>query len=60
MTSKTRHADKVNLLGFGGVNLSNTTALCSEIEETRINNLFIGYIEGTGTAIKQFVCNNGS
>ncbi|KAL8809398.1 MAG: hypothetical protein Q9200_003446 [Gallowayella weberi] len=34
----------------------NRTMLCSEIDETVINNLFIGYINGTGTATKRYVC----
>ncbi|KAL9595305.1 MAG: hypothetical protein Q9219_006527 [cf. Caloplaca sp. 3 TL-2023] len=41
--------------GFGGGN--NRTTLCNEIDETLINNLFIGYINGTGTAVKRYVCN---
>ncbi|KAL8804565.1 MAG: hypothetical protein Q9182_002480 [Xanthomendoza sp. 2 TL-2023] len=32
---------------------TNRTMLCNEIDETVINNLFIAYINGTGTAIKR-------
>lgn len=43
--------------GFGGVSVtSDWAALCNLIDETLINNLFMGYVEGTGTAVKQYVC----
>ncbi|KAL8870690.1 MAG: hypothetical protein Q9174_003322 [Haloplaca sp. 1 TL-2023] len=39
-----------------GVIPANQTALCNVVEEDLLNRLSIGYIEGRGTAIKQFVC----
>ncbi|KAL8926672.1 MAG: hypothetical protein Q9208_002746 [Pyrenodesmia sp. 3 TL-2023] len=30
-------------------------ALCKLIDETLLNNLFIGYVEGTGTAVKKYI-----
>ncbi|KAI4226630.1 MAG: hypothetical protein L6R40_008271 [Gallowayella cf. fulva] len=36
---------------FGGC--ANRTTLCDEVDETLINNLFIAYINGTGTAVKK-------
>ena len=40
--------------GFaGGTNLA---TLCSEIESDLIDNIFIGYVEGGGTAVKNYVC----
>ena len=38
----------------GGTNLA---TLCSEIEDTLIDNLFIGFIPNVGTAVKNYVCN---
>ena len=37
----------------GGTNLA---TLCNEINETLLNNLFIGFIDKGGTAIKNYVC----
>lgn len=41
----------------GGPNLA---TLCSEIETTLINNIFIGYVPNGGTAVKNFVCSAAS
>ena len=41
----------------GGPNLA---ALCSEIEAARIDALFIGYIPGVGSAVKDYVCSAAS
>lgn len=41
----------------GGPNLA---ALCSEIEATLIDNLFINYIPNVGTEVKDYVCNAAS
>ena len=41
----------------GGTNLA---TLCSEIETTIINNIFINYISDQGTAIKDYVCSAAS
>ncbi|KAL9581001.1 MAG: hypothetical protein Q9212_004155 [Teloschistes hypoglaucus] len=45
------------LAGFGGG--TNRTTLCNEIDENLLNNLFIAYVNGTGTDIKRFVCGTG-
>ena len=37
----------------GGTDLQ---TLCDEIQETLLNNLFINYIEGVGTQVRNFVC----
>ncbi|KAI4234147.1 MAG: hypothetical protein LQ349_003974 [Xanthoria aureola] len=45
----------VQVLGrFGGC--TDRATLCKEIDETLINNLAIGFVEKTGTAVKQYVC----
>ena len=41
----------------GGPNLA---TLCSEIEATLIDNVFIGYIPKVGTAVKDYVCSAAS
>lgn len=41
----------------GGPNLA---TLCSEIDATLINNIFIGYILNVGTAVKDYVCSAAS
>ena len=41
----------------GGPNL---TALCSDIDATLIDNVFINYILGVGTAVKDYVCSAAS
>lgn len=41
----------------GGPNLA---TLCSEIEATLIDNIFIGYIPKVGTAVKNYVCSAAS
>ncbi|MCJ1451459.1 mucin 5B, oligomeric mucus gel-forming [Mycoblastus sanguinarius] len=41
----------------GGTNLA---TLCSEIEATLIDNLFIGYVPSVGTAVKDYVCSAAS
>ena len=41
----------------GGPNLAK---LCSEIEETLINGIFVGYIADEGTAVKNYVCSAAS
>ena len=44
--------------GYGGVKASKAELqqLCDEIDETKLNGLFIGYIFGEGTTVKDFVC----
>ena len=41
----------------GGPNLA---TLCSEIEATLIDNVFIGYVPNVGTAVKDYVCSAAS
>ena len=41
----------------GGPNLAK---LCTEIEETLINGIFVGYIADEGTAVKNYVCSAAS
>ncbi len=40
--------------GFDGC--SDRKTLCNEVDEVLINNLFIGYVNGTGSAMKRYVC----
>ena len=39
---------------------SNLAKLCSEIEATLINGIFVGYIADEGTAVKDYVCSAAS
>ncbi|KAI4227643.1 MAG: hypothetical protein L6R36_002278, partial [Xanthoria steineri] len=45
----------VQVLGRFG-SCTDRATLCKEIDETLINNLSIGFVEKTGTAVKQYVC----
>ena len=46
--------------GYGGVKSptrKELRVLCDELDEDRLNALFIGYIINEGTRVKNFVCN---
>ena len=48
--------------GYTGVTASagDVTNLCARIETTLINNLGIGYVDGLGDMVKNYVCSGGT